>query len=145
MIATAPSPGHHGHVRLLPGGLRQAWAGTAEFGFTGRITSDILRRYHAPAFENIPRSETALRRHRRTPGARGSTSMTGSPSSPVAPAMAGAIGVPITTTPITRDTTGVAPDPALNDPQKPITEEQQPRVRRENLCTRRHGGTSGYE
>ena len=78
----------------------------------GRVTSDILRQYHVPTFADIPRSEVYFADTEDSLGPRGAKSMSESPFNPVAPAMANAIadaiGIRFTTTPIARDTVHAA-------------------------------------
>ncbi|WP_223585674.1 molybdopterin cofactor-binding domain-containing protein [Microbacterium sp. OVT16B] len=73
----------------------------------GRVTSDILRMYHVPAFADVPRSEISFATTSDVLGPLGAKSMSESPFNPVAPALAAAIrdatGIRLTTTPFTRD------------------------------------------
>ncbi|OMH23287.1 aldehyde oxidase [Tersicoccus phoenicis] len=74
---------------------------------TGRVTTDILRSYHIPTFADVPRSEVLFANTADDLGPHGAKSMSESPFNPVAPAMANAvadaIGIRFTSTPITRD------------------------------------------
>ena len=73
----------------------------------GKVTTDILRQYHIPAFADVPRSEVYFAKTNDQMGPLGAKSMSESPFNPVAPALANAIrnatGVRFPSLPIARD------------------------------------------
>lgn len=73
----------------------------------GRVTTDIFRQYHLPAFADVPRSEVYFAETSDSTGPMGAKSMSESPFNPVAPALANALraatGVRFTELPLSRD------------------------------------------
>jgi CO/xanthine dehydrogenase Mo-binding subunit/aerobic-type carbon monoxide dehydrogenase small subunit (CoxS/CutS family) len=73
----------------------------------GRVTTDVLRQYHVPAFADVPRSEVYFAQTSDKLGPLGAKSMSESPFNPVAPALANAIrnatGIRFAELPIARD------------------------------------------
>jgi CO/xanthine dehydrogenase Mo-binding subunit len=73
----------------------------------GRVTTDVLRHYHIPAFADVPRSEVYFATTSDDLGPLGAKSMSESPFNPVVPALANAVrnatGIRFTEMPMTQD------------------------------------------
>ncbi|MFD4008885.1 molybdopterin-dependent oxidoreductase [Brachybacterium paraconglomeratum] len=73
----------------------------------GKVTTDILRRYHVPTYADVPRTEVLFATTSDRLGPLGAKSMSESPYTPVAPALTNAVrdavGVRMTSLPMSRD------------------------------------------
>ncbi|MBV1777965.1 molybdopterin-dependent oxidoreductase [Paeniglutamicibacter sp. ABSL32-1] len=95
----------------IEGGIAQALGATLFeellIDGTGKVETDVLRRYHIPTFADVPRSEVYFAKTADDLGPRGAKSMSESPVNPVAPALANALrdatGIRFTRTPFRRD------------------------------------------
>ena len=95
----------------IEGGIAQALGSAlyeeVKVDDAGRVTTDVLRQYHVPAFADVPRSEVYFADTSDKLGPLGAKSMSESPFNPVAPALANAIrnatGVRFSQLPISRD------------------------------------------
>ncbi|MFL4479760.1 hypothetical protein ACIPUB_15970 [Paeniglutamicibacter sp. ORCA_105] len=74
---------------------------------TVKVTTDVLRQYHVPAFADVPRSEIYFAKTTDSLGPLGAKPMSEIPDNPVAPALANALrdatGIGLTRTPFRRD------------------------------------------
>lgn len=94
---------------------------------TGKVVTDVLRRYHVPTFADVPRSEIYFAKTTDSLGPLGAKSMSESPVNPVAPALANALrdatGIRFTRTPFRRDDIYLALEAAGKVP--PLVPTQQ--------------------